>query len=75
MSQPPTTYMRFTGLTALTLAQTYAATQTVLMLLPPGITQKWADPILLADGSYVVPEYVHVLGTAWQPGWTLPAVN
>jgi len=56
-------------------AELYCDAQTTLMGLPPnGVTQRWAVPMLLTDGSYVVPEYVHTTGVEWQANWTLPAV-
>jgi len=66
---------RWQHFTALADAQAYCDAQTALMNLPAGgVTQVWATPILLSDGSYVVPEYVHTTGVEWQANWTLPAV-
>jgi len=69
------TYQHFAGSTAEADAQTYCTAQTALMNLPPGgVTTAWAIPIALADGSYVVPEYVHTMGIEWQADWTLPVI-
>ncbi len=47
-------------------AQAYCDAQVVYMNLPPdGVTQAWAVPIQLADGTYVVPVYQ-------DDGWTPP---
>jgi len=64
------TYKQFTTLAD---AQAYAAAQTVLAALPPGgVTVRWSDPILLADGTYVVQCFSDPTAVVWQSGWQLP---
>jgi len=63
-------YQHFADLTD---AQAYCAAQTALMNLPnTGVTQVWAVPQILADGSYVVPAYQDATAIPWQTSWVLP---
>jgi hypothetical protein len=67
----PATYQKFANLPD---ATAYVAQQTALMNLPVGgVTTQWAEPILLADGSYVVQAYQDANAVPWDAAWTLPA--
>lgn len=53
-------------------AEIYCDQQTALMSLPPGgVTQRWAEPMRLTDGSYVVPAYQDNTAVPWDSGWVL----
>jgi hypothetical protein len=55
-------------------AEAYNASQFALMNVPPdSTTTSWADPILLADGSYVMPAYEDATAVPWDPSWVVPA--
>ncbi|WP_298283126.1 hypothetical protein [Acidocella sp.] len=42
------------------------------MNLPAGgVTQRWADPLPLTDGSYVVPAYLDAGAIEWDTGWVV----
>lgn len=67
MSGSTQTWQRFTTQAA---AQAYCDQQTALLGLPAGeITQVWAVPQALTDGTYVVLEYRHTVGAAWDAAW------
>jgi hypothetical protein len=64
------TYCQFPDLAS---AQTYADQQTALANLPAGeVTTRWSDPILLADGTYVVQTFSDDTAVPWQDTWVLP---
>jgi hypothetical protein len=64
------TYRQFPDLAS---AQTYADQQTALANLPAGgVTIHWSQPILLADGTYVVQCFSDASAVAWKPTWKLP---
>jgi hypothetical protein len=64
------TYRQFNDLAS---AQTYADQQTALANLPAGeVTTRWSDPILLADGTYVVQCFSDASAVAWKSTWKLP---
>jgi len=65
--------MNYKQFSSLIDAQSYCDAQTALMNLKPGyITTRWADPILLTDGTYVVPAYQDDTAISWQSTWILP---
>jgi hypothetical protein len=54
------------------LAQEYCDQQTALMRLPDGdVTDRWAIPQELTDGSFVVPAYQDATAIAWDASWVL----
>lgn len=64
--------MHYRQFTTQAQAQTYCDQQTALMELPAdGETQVWADPVLLADGSYVVPAYEDASAVVWDLSWEI----
>jgi hypothetical protein len=64
------TYRQFPDLAS---AQTYADQQTALANLPAGgVTVHWSQPVLLADGTYVVQCFYDPTAVLWQAGWALP---
>ena len=67
------TIATFKQFTVLADAQAYAAAQTVLAALPPGgVTTQWSNPVMLADGTYVVQCFYDPTAVLWQAGWALP---
>ncbi len=63
-------WRHFTGASAEADAQIYCNEQTVLMQLPPEqTTTAWATPMLLTDGSYVVPAYQDDTAVEWSSAW------
>jgi hypothetical protein len=63
------TFKRFTTLAS---AQEYCDAQTALMDLPEdGVTQAWAQPLPLVDGSFVVPAYQDDDAQDWCEDWII----